>query len=288
MASYNYDPTNPYANVSDQDIYDMQYRINGVIPKFNSSNYNIPGRPNTQNPFFAQDTALNTEYYKRWGSPTPENEVNNPLWGGIRNVHQFVGPFLGHLWNQILDVGNVFGNHPYRQTINGVLQDSNDYKSMMYPNTYTQILNDKGVTATANKVITKANSGTNVSGAAGVNNSNGVSGRYNNTYISSLYDDIDAKQKAIQDEDIKRRDRFEGEANQAWSDMQKEANAPPPEIDSKNQMFTMLAANIAKVLNPNLDTPGQASQLMQSKLQGMRDQNIRKYQLLTEKYRRAS
>lgn len=286
MATYNYDPLNPYANVSDQDIYNLQYRINGVLPKQSSNNYNRPGLP--QNPFVAQDAALNTEYYKRWGSPVPENEVNNPLWGVIRNVHQFIGPTFGHLWNQVLDIGNILGNHPYRQTINGVLQDSNSYNSMMYPNTYTPVSIDRGITATANKatsVIKPGVVGTSTINTSGVGAPNGG---YSNNYIDAYYDKIDKAQQAIQDEDIKRRNRFEGEANQAWSDMQKEANAPPPEIDSKNQMFTMLAANIAKVLNPNLDTPGQASQLMQSKLQGMRDQNMRKYQLLTEKYRRAS
>ena len=147
---------------------------------------------------------------------------------------------------------------------------------------------NNGVTATANKKTSAINNGTAKPTTTSTNVGVAPRGGYNNTYINSVYDDIDAKQKAIQDEDIKRRDRFEGEANQAWSEMQTAANAAPPEIDSKNQMFTMLAANIAKVLNPNIDGPGQASQLMQSKLQGMRDQNMRKYQLLTEKYRRAS
>jgi hypothetical protein len=236
------------------------------------------------------DPRLWAEYQDRWGSHVHPNSWLGHVYRGVDSLFGTVGR---EAWNHILNAGNVVANHPMRQTWNG--------GSTPPPGIY---LDENGIpragtqpTKPGNTLSTVANTGTKtgntmVSGKPGagsqtMGNGAGVGG-FNSGAIANLFGGIDARLGAIQNRNADEEAKYKNEADTAFNDMQAVGNAPPPQIDPRNQMYSMLAANIAKVLNPNIDAPGQAQQLMNTKLEGMRDQNRQRYQVLAEKYRRAS
>jgi hypothetical protein len=113
------------------------------------------------------------------------------------------------------------------------------------------------------------------------------SGGYDTGYIDRLRADQGAALDAMYNQAFQEQGSHQAKADQTWDEMQAHQNQAPPRIEPLNMFYTMLAGNVAKVLNPNLNTDQQMQSLVNNKLSGLREQRQQQYQLLAEKYRRA-
>lgn len=113
------------------------------------------------------------------------------------------------------------------------------------------------------------------------------SGGYDTGYIDRLRKEQGTALDAMYNEAFQEQGSHQAKADQTWDEMQAHQNQAPPRIEPLNMFYTMLAGNVAKVLNPNLNTDQQMQSLVNNKLSGLREQRQQQYQLLAEKYRRA-
>lgn len=251
---------------------------------------------------------LNQEFTKRYGSHIVPH---GPLGHVYHAVDNSIGTALRFYFDNFLNVGNMIANHPSRHTWYGsheapagVMIDAYGNPTVVGPSSNSNTTKKPGVvgatTSRASATTGSKAGGTSVAGTpatAGTSAATGTVGAGGTVKaggagmpgsISALFDRVNSNLDAIQKRNDAEAAGYKTEADAAFKSMQDITNAPPPSIDPKNQMYTMLAANIAKALNPNIDAPGQAQQLIGTKLEGMREQNRQNYQMMAEKYRRAS
>lgn len=234
------------------------------------------------------DKRLAAEYSKRWESKVVPHGAFGEFYKNLDDNFGTMGRFI---WNDIANAGNMIANHPLRHTWNGSPEPPPGVYLDDNGNPVIGTAPQKPGTAPVKKPGATGASGRAAAAAAGAGGAAGVGGAGGAGMpgsISALFDRVNSNLDAIQKRNDAEAAGYKTEADAAFKGMQDITNAPPPSIDPKNQMYTMLAANIAKALNPNIDAPGQAQQLIGTKLEGMREQNRQNYQMMAEKYRRAS
>jgi hypothetical protein len=278
----------PWGNIditSPQMTDEMLQRYVNSMGRSPSSSYVIAEGQNDQT------RALLAEYERRF---SPSLEINSPMghvwnvpyafWGEVsRNLFPAIGNAWGAFWNQKPEA-HYMGEH-----MEGVA-----------PFPATNAPTKSGAPAQTTKpagATAGSRASTGGGGVGGGATAAGVAGGgapmaggigVGNVDINELWKTIAANRETLNKKYADEESGYAQQADDAFKAMNDIANGPAPSIDSTNQMYTMLAANIAKVLNPNLDTPGQAQQLMAQKLEGMREKNRQQYLIMSEKYRRAS
>lgn len=232
----------------------------GISGGFNPFEIRGEGFRDVRNPW---NRALRAETAARFA---PENGPNNFLWNILYGIvgndpHSRLQNTL--TWNVLTNKPDTIGGEP----IGAINQPTNMFGERI------------------NSALNGLVGGTGVARAPQISVPIGGT---NTASINKTFDDINAGLQGAETDRRNQQAEHQRLATQYQNERQAMRDLPPPRIEPLNMFYGMLAANVGKVLNPNLNTEQQFQSLVTNKLNALNQDRLMDYQDKAQQYSEAS